>query len=63
MLTSYDGWPAADFDLGPWITAGRLAWVAPGDPTVHLERTASTCPYLGLPGDHRFQRLQMGRAF
>jgi hypothetical protein len=63
MATSYDGWPAPDFELGPWIDEGKLAWVAPGDATLGLERRSDGCPYLELPGDHRFQRVQLGQIF
>ncbi len=65
MATSYDEWPAPDFELRPWIDNGKLAWVAPGDITLRLERRPDGCPYVGLASDsdHRFQRVQLGRIF
>ncbi len=39
-----------DFDLGPWLDAGRLLWVAPGDPDVRLRTGRDGCPYLDLAG-------------
>jgi hypothetical protein len=63
MATSSDGWPAPDFELTPWIDGGKLAWVAPGDTTLSLERRSRGCPYLELRGDHRFQRVQLGQIF
>jgi hypothetical protein len=43
--------PAAyDYDLQPWIRAGKLLWIAPGDERVMLHSDVRRCPYLGLPG-------------
>ncbi|MCB2101951.1 MAG: hypothetical protein KDE22_13830, partial [Rhodobacterales bacterium] len=39
-----------DFDLVPWIRAGRVLWITPGDPTLTLRATVADCPFLGLPG-------------
>lgn len=40
-----------DFDLGPWLRAGRLLWIAPGDDTARLRADPDGCPYTGLEGD------------
>jgi hypothetical protein len=43
--------PAAyDYDLEPWIRAGKLLWIAPGDERMMLLSDVRRCPYLGLPG-------------
>ncbi len=39
-----------DVDLAPWIAAGRLGWVAPGDTTATTHWEVDDCPYLGLKG-------------
>ncbi len=39
-----------DPDLTPWIKAGRLGWVAPGDDTVESRWGVDDCPYLDLEG-------------
>lgn len=54
------GWDVAldypvewDFDLGPWVEAGKLLWTDPADPGSPPLRGTRGCPYLGLlrPGD------------
>ena len=39
-----------DFELEPWIRAGKLLWIAPGDGNLMLRSTVSRCPYLQLQG-------------
>ncbi len=39
-----------DFDLLPWIEAGRLRWCLSGDNTVLSQESAECCPYIDLPG-------------
>ena len=39
-----------DFELEPWIRAGKLLWIAPGDKSLTLHGHLSHCPYLDLPG-------------
>lgn len=50
-----------DFDLSPWIEGGKLFWIAPGDPDMHLEEGIAGCPYLGLPGARQMQRIAYGK--
>jgi len=38
-----------DFDLGPWITGGRVRWCMPGTERTVLDESGS-CPYLTDPG-------------
>jgi hypothetical protein len=49
-----------DFDLGPWIDRGKLAWIAPGDLSLTLRTGREGCPYLGLTGERRRRYLQEG---
>lgn len=49
-----------DFQLGPWISSGKLLWIAPGDPTMTLQSGLENCPYLDLPGERREQRIYQG---
>lgn len=35
-----------DRELRPWIEAGRLGWIAPFDPDLHLHTGLEECPYL-----------------
>jgi hypothetical protein len=37
-----------DFDLGPWVAAGRVRWCRPGSDRTVLDE--GTCPYLTDPG-------------
>ncbi|WP_369636528.1 hypothetical protein [Nocardia sp. JMUB6875] len=48
------------FDLRPWLEAGKLLWVAPGDPAAALRSGAADCPYLDLPGHRRMQMISEG---
>lgn len=49
-----------DFDLGTWIEAGRLRWIAPGDDDLVLRGERDGCPYLDLPGRHQALRIEEG---
>ena len=62
------GWSACpedpaerDFALSPWIARGKLFWIAPGDDTLTLRAELAGCPYVGLPGERREQRIAYGR--
>lgn len=52
-----------DFDLKPWIKAGKLLWIAPGDENLTLHGHASGCPYLDLPGSRNPKYIQNGEAW
>ena len=39
-----------DYDLTPWVAAGRLQWIAPGDTSLTLRSGVADCPYLDLEG-------------
>ncbi len=52
-----------DFDLAPWVEAGRLAWVAPGDGSLTIRTGAAGCPYLGLGGRRSVVRIREGRVW
>ena len=54
--TSNDTW---DFELQPWIDAGKLVWIEPGDRDL-VVRTAGACPYVGLPGERERQVIMGG---
>ena len=41
-----------DFDLKPWIEAGKLLWVQPGDTSLTLRSDTQACPFLALKGSH-----------
>jgi hypothetical protein len=49
-----------DYDLGPWIERGKLAWIEPGDLTLTLRTEAAGCPYVDLPGERRRRYVQEG---
>lgn len=55
--TTYETPGSRDFDLAPWLTAGKLLWIAPGDATLALRATVPDCPFVGLPGTRDEQRL------
>jgi len=50
-----------DFSLSPWIARGKLYWIAPGDDTLTLRAEIAGCPFVGLPGEKREQRIAFGR--
>lgn len=50
-----------DFDIGKWIEAGRLKWIAPGDPKLALQSSTAGCPYLSLQGRKTFLHIQEGQ--
>jgi hypothetical protein len=51
-----------DFDLEPYIAAGKLKWIQPGDPSYSLHDNDSdfSCPYSDLPGNRLPQSLEDG---
>jgi hypothetical protein len=49
-----------DFDLGRWISSGRLRWTAPGDPSLALRDSLDGCPYLSLSGRREILTIQEG---
>jgi hypothetical protein len=50
-----------DFDLQPWLEAGRLRWCDPrGDRTSLSVGPAPTCPFLNLPGLRAAQVILAG---
>lgn len=69
--TKAGGWfdagePAAedlDFDLKRWLDAGRLEWIAPGDDSMTLRQGSAGCPYVGLSGERRWQRVSGGEVW
>ncbi|SHK16441.1 hypothetical protein SAMN02745975_03786 [Geosporobacter subterraneus DSM 17957] len=50
-----------DFDLAPWIKAGKVLWIAPEDEALVLRSTIYDCPYLNLPGSRKPKYLQNGK--
>lgn len=50
-----------DFDLAPWIEAGKLSWIGPGDTSLALETSLAGCPYLELEGSRAFARVWDGK--
>lgn len=49
-----------DFDLEPWIKAGKLFWISPEDETLTLHGHVAGCPYLNLSGQARLQYIHKG---
>lgn len=52
-----------DFELRPWLESGKLLWIAPGDASLTLREGAAGCPYAGLAGERRWQRVSMGQVW
>ena len=52
-----------DFDLEPWIEAGSVRWIGPGDTALGLRDTSEDCPYLDLEGRREVLRIQNGRVW
>lgn len=53
----------AEFDLAPWIRAGKLLWIAPDDQTLTLRSDVRACPYLVPDGPRAFQRIYRGHVW
>lgn len=49
-----------DFNIGPWIDQGKLAWTLPGDATLRLRSDSVGCPYLLVDGPRRIQYVSVG---
>lgn len=58
-MTANDTW---DFDLAPYVAAGKVRWIRPGDTGAEVvgSESGEACPYVGLPGQHRPQVLSGG---
>lgn len=52
-----------DFSFAPWIKAGKLLWIAPGDEEMVLRSTIYDCPYLDLPGSRKPKYIQNGKVW
>lgn len=52
-----------DFDLRPWIEAGKLLWIAPDDASLTLRSEVSACPYLDRDGSRERTRIQDGKVW
>ncbi len=53
LTWSRDGDNAAldrDFDLKPWMEAGKLLWIQPGDTSMTIRSDTQACPFLALKG-------------
>lgn len=48
----------ADFNLAPWIEAGKILWIAPGDESLTLQSGVADCPYLNLSNSQEFSKIQ-----
>lgn len=52
-----------DFDLEPWIKAGKLLWIALGDTALTLHGHVSRCPYLNLSGSRNPKFIRDGKVW
>lgn len=50
-----------DFNLEPWIRSEKLLWIAPDDRAMTLRTGLADCPYTGLGGEEKNQRIQYGK--
>ena len=50
-----------DFNLKPWLIGRKLLWIHPKDPDMSLQKGATECPYLDLPGSRKPVTLQYGQ--
>lgn len=51
------------FDLVPWLLAGKLLWIAPGDARMTLRSGVRDCPYLACEGTEKMQYLLDGKVW
>jgi hypothetical protein len=59
----YEDSERIDFDLEPWVAAGKLLWVQPGDDTAQLRHGTGGFPFSGVEGRHSYVRIQNGRVW
>jgi hypothetical protein len=52
-----------DFELAPWISQGRVLWIAPEDASLRLRIDVADCPYLNLPGRRDRFYVQDGKVW
>jgi hypothetical protein len=53
-----------DFELKPWLQAGKIRWCPPGaDNTFLSTEPWELCPYLDLPGERQRMEVQQDRAW
>jgi hypothetical protein len=52
-----------DFYLEPWVRKEKLLWIAPDDRTMTLRTGITDCPYIGLGGEEKNQRIQYGKVW
>ena len=52
-----------DFELSPWIEAGKLHWIKSGDESLTLMTSTENCPYIGLKGNRELQRIERGEVW
>jgi hypothetical protein len=50
-----------DFELEPWVSSGKLRWIAPGDETMTLRQGVDGCPYLGIEGPRELAFVEEGK--
>lgn len=50
-----------DFEIEPWISSGKLRWIAPGDETMTVRQGLPGCPYVGLEGPRRLGFVEEGK--
>ncbi|NSW89621.1 MAG: hypothetical protein HPY74_02875 [Firmicutes bacterium] len=50
-------WFQYDYDLKPWIMAGKLFWIKPGDYSLTLRADWENCPYLNLECNKRLPQI------
>lgn len=63
LTWSCDGDIAAldrDFDLKPWMEAGKLLWIQPSDTSMTLRSDTRACPFLALEGSRMDSTLFEG---
>lgn len=52
-----------DFELEPWLEAGKLRWIEPGDTGLQLRTGTEGFPYHGRDGRRGYVRVQDGRVW
>lgn len=51
---------SAGFDLVPWLEKKKLLWIRPGDRALALQSGTGGCPFLGIDGTQKLQRVRAG---
>lgn len=58
--TDLDDESTYEYEIAPWIEAGKVGWIEPGDASLTVRFGLDGCPYVGLQGRRAATRIEEG---